>query len=224
MIEPMVPVHEPVFIFGAGGHAKSVIGVLVATGRHELVGVLDDDPSRCGATILSHHVLGGMERLANPADRAAGVHVAIGDNACREAVTERVRKAGRRLVTITHPSSFVIVHAILGDGVFLHHGAVVGCDATVGDGTIVSAQAIVGHDCRLGRFVHLAPGVRLAGGVHVGDGAFLGINTVVLPGIHIGRRVTIAAGSIVTRNLPDDAVAAGMPARVVSKNAPAPGQ
>lgn len=51
--------------------------------------------------------------------------------------------------------------------------------------------------------------------VHIGDGSWLGTNTVVLPGVNIGRHVAVGAGSVVTSDLPDYAVAVGSPARVV---------
>ncbi len=51
--------------------------------------------------------------------------------------------------------------------------------------------------------------------VRIGDGSWLGANVVVLPGVTIGRHVAVGAGSIVTADLPDNAVAVGNPARVV---------
>lgn len=51
--------------------------------------------------------------------------------------------------------------------------------------------------------------------VSIGDGSWLGANVVVLPGVTIGRHVAIGAGSIVTADLPDYAVAVGNPARVL---------
>ena len=53
--------------------------------------------------------------------------------------------------------------------------------------------------------------------VRIGSGSWLGHGVVVLPGVTIGEHVTIAAGSVVTRDLPDRCVAAGSPARVVRR-------
>ncbi len=51
--------------------------------------------------------------------------------------------------------------------------------------------------------------------VEIGDGAFLGYGVVVLPNVRIGRRAVIGANSVVTQNVPDFAVAAGAPAKVI---------
>ena len=53
--------------------------------------------------------------------------------------------------------------------------------------------------------------------VRIGSGSWLGHGVIVLPGVTIGEHVTVAAGSVVTRDLPDRSVAAGSPARVVRR-------
>jgi acetyltransferase-like isoleucine patch superfamily enzyme len=54
-------------------------------------------------------------------------------------------------------------------------------------------------------------------GVVIGDGSWLGHGTVVLPGATIGRHVAIGANSVVTGDIPDYSVAAGVPARVLRR-------
>ena len=53
--------------------------------------------------------------------------------------------------------------------------------------------------------------------VHIGWGSWIGTNSVVLPGVRIGRHVAVGAGSVVTADLPDNSVAVGAPARVVKQ-------
>lgn len=52
--------------------------------------------------------------------------------------------------------------------------------------------------------------------VHIGNDVFIGVNCIIMPGVTIGSRVVIGAGSIVTKDVPDNSVAVGNPARVVS--------
>lgn len=51
--------------------------------------------------------------------------------------------------------------------------------------------------------------------VHIGAGSWLGTGVVVTPGVTIGKRVMVGANSVVTTDIPDDAVAVGAPARVI---------
>lgn len=53
------------------------------------------------------------------------------------------------------------------------------------------------------------------GGVKIGNNVFIGMNTIILKGVHIGNNVIIGAGSLVNRDVPDDTVVAGNPARVI---------
>ena len=53
------------------------------------------------------------------------------------------------------------------------------------------------------------------GGIAVGDGAWLGYQVTVLHGVTIGAGAVIAAGSVVVRDIPDNAIAAGVPAKVI---------
>ncbi|MCL6234477.1 acyltransferase [Acinetobacter sp. ANC 5579] len=52
--------------------------------------------------------------------------------------------------------------------------------------------------------------------IQVGSHVFIGVNTIVMPGVSIGSNVVIGAGSVVTKDIPDNSVAIGVPAKVVS--------
>lgn len=52
--------------------------------------------------------------------------------------------------------------------------------------------------------------------IQVGSHAFIGVNTIIMPGVTIGSNVVIGAGSVVTKDIPDHSVAIGVPAKVVS--------
>lgn len=54
-------------------------------------------------------------------------------------------------------------------------------------------------------------------GVTIGDNVWIGGNTVILPGVHIGSNTVIGAGSVVTKDIPDWVIAAGNPCRVIRK-------
>ena len=52
--------------------------------------------------------------------------------------------------------------------------------------------------------------------IQVGSHVFIGVNSIIMPGVRIGSNVVIGAGSVVTKDIPDDSVAIGVPAKVVS--------
>lgn len=53
------------------------------------------------------------------------------------------------------------------------------------------------------------------GRIVVGENSFVGANSIIMPGVHIGKECVIGAGSVVTKDIPDGVVAAGVPAKVI---------
>jgi maltose O-acetyltransferase len=92
--------------------------------------------------------------------------------------------------------------------------------------THLGAPIRIGERCDIGPAVEFVTGghvmgesTRRAGAgtaleIVVGDGTWIGARTVILGGVRIGRGVAVAAGSVVTRDVPDNALAAGVPAVV----------
>lgn len=57
--------------------------------------------------------------------------------------------------------------------------------------------------------------------VHIGDDVWIGTGAIILPGVKIGSRSIVAAGAVVNRDVPEDVLVAGVPARIVKRLPPA---
>lgn len=66
------------------------------------------------------------------------------------------------------------------------------------------------------RNLGMAPDADLFGEVTVGNNVFIGNHAIILPNVHIGNNCVIGAGSVVTKDIPDDSIACGVPAKVIS--------
>ena len=86
-------------------------------------------------------------------------------------------------------------------------------EAVLGRHCIVNTNASVDHETTLGDGVHLMPGATLAGCIMVGDFVTIGANATVLPRMSIGAGAMVGAGAVVTRDVPENVVVAGVPAR-----------
>jgi acetyltransferase-like isoleucine patch superfamily enzyme len=71
------------------------------------------------------------------------------------------------------------------------------------------------HDGGVGIFRDEYPGINIFGRIKVSDNVFIGHNSIIMPGITIGENVVIGAGSIVTKDIPANSLAVGVPARVI---------
>lgn len=80
---------------------------------------------------------------------------------------------------------------------------------------ITDGVRFVNHDGGTLIFRHLIPDLEITKRICVGDYVYIGIQATIMPGVHIGNNCVIGAGAIVTRDIPDNSVAVGVPARVV---------
>ena len=111
----------------------------------------------------------------------------------------------------------------IGDGAVIMMGAILNIGAVVGEGTLIDMGAVLGGRATVGKRSHIGAGAVLAGVIEppsakpvtVGDNVMIGANAVVLEGVSIGSGAVVAAGAVVTKDVPENAVVAGIPARIV---------
>lgn len=87
---------------------------------------------------------------------------------------------------------------------------------TIGDNVYITAGCqFITHDGGTLILRKEVPDLELTAPIRVGNDVYIGLNTTILPGVTIGDRVIIGAGSVVTKDIADNSVAAGVPARVI---------
>lgn len=112
-----------------------------------------------------------------------------------------------------------------------------GCNVKIGDNTVINHSGVFldTNEINIGKHALIGPKSGLYGAIHpfdvearnegiekaktinIGDGAWLGGKVTVVPGVSIGKHSVIGAGSVVTKDIPDDVVAVGNPCRVIRK-------
>ena len=121
------------------------------------------------------------------------------------------------------PGAIIREKVEIGQGAVIMMGAVINIGAVVGKGTMIDMGAVLGGRATVGARCHIGAGAVLAGVVEpasatpviVEDGVLVGANAVVIEGVHIGKNAVVAAGAVVIEDVPDNAVVAGSPARVI---------
>ncbi len=205
-----------VYIYGSGGHARVIADILVAE-RKEVLGFIDDDPSKWRKDGPGPEVIGFEAFPGKEAD--FWVIIGIGDNGARKRVAAKMEAAGRpRFDTAVHPSAVISGNTSLGQGTVVMAGAVINCGSTIGRHVIINTGACIDHDCRIDDFVHISPGARLGGGVSVGAGSWIGLGASIINNCRIGRNVIVGMGAVVIKDIPDSWVVAGNPARFLRMN------
>lgn len=175
----------------------------------------------CGGNGLKI-LYGDWKRLAPQieaqADKLAAVH--IENHAVNSAIPMLDLK---NLHARVEPGAILREGVEIGENAVIMMGAVLNIGARVGAGTMIDMGAVLGGRATVGKRSHIGANAVLAGVIEppsarpvtVGDDVLVGANAVVLEGVQIGNRAVIAAGAIVTQDVPENAVVAGAPAKIV---------
>ena len=96
----------------------------------------------------------------------------------------------------------------IGYGLYIGHGGPI----------VVSPTAVIGNNCNLSQFTTIGTNHNHA--AQIGDNTYIGPNVCIVENVSIGNNVTIGAGSVVTKDIPDNATAVGNYAKVINYNNP----
>ena len=208
-----------IVIWGASGHALVVADIVRLSATYEIAGFLDDvEPKRHNTNFHGVSILGGREQLDTLRD--SGVEyliVGVGDCAARLKLAEVAREKGFSLATAIHPRAVIAAGVEIGPGTMVAAGAVINPGSRIGSNVIINTSASVDHECVIDDGAHIGPGVNLGGNVTVGTGSWIGIGAKIRDGVVIGARSIVGAGAVVLRDVPDETVAFGVPAKVKRK-------
>lgn len=206
-------------IWGGTGNFKVLADWLASSYR--ILGYFDNDPE-------IHRQYRDMPWLGNfecfqlwcaqlPPESRIQFLVSIGggNGAVRVGLHETMEASGLMATTAVHPTAFVAGGVQLGAGSMVFAQAAICVDARIGRCCIINTKASVDHECVLEDGVSIGPGATLAGLVSVGRNADIYTGAVVLPRVRIGAGATVGAGAVVTKDVPDNAVVVGNPARVL---------
>lgn len=121
------------------------------------------------------------------------------------------------------PGAIIREHVEIGDRAVIMMGAVINIGAIIGEGTMIDMNVVLGGRATVGKNCHIGAGTVLAGVVEppsalpviIEDDVVIGANAVVLEGIRVRKGAVVAAGAVVIEDVPENAVVAGIPARII---------
>jgi 2,3,4,5-tetrahydropyridine-2,6-dicarboxylate N-acetyltransferase len=121
------------------------------------------------------------------------------------------------------PGAIIRDKVTIGDKAVIMMGAVINIGAEIGEGTMIDMNVVLGGRAKVGKNCHIGAGSVLAGVIEppsadpvvIEDNVVIGANAVVLEGVRIGKGSVVAAGAVVTENVPENVVVAGMPAKII---------
>ncbi len=205
---------DKLIIIGASGHGKVVADIAIKMNEWQSIAFLDDDESI--KTSMGLEVIGRTADAITYKDEA-DFFVAIGSNTTREKIQEKLIEQGINVICLIHPSAVIGTDVEIGIGTAVMAGVVINSSSRIGKGCIINTSSSLDHDNVIENYVHISPGVNMAGTVKVGKGSWIGIGSVVSNNVNICSGCKVGAGAVLVKDITEPGTYVGVPVRRVDR-------
>lgn len=206
-------------IFGAGGNGKMAL---------DMVDRINVNNERWSEVIFVDDVIGvkefhGLnvctfqEAIEKYSPQELELVISLGEPEYRELVYNKIMQLGVRLATIIDPDAEVDSSAQIGNGVAICKGAYIGSDSVIEDNVLVIGRAVVGHDTTIKKHCNISAFAFIAGHCVLEEKVYVGPTAAMIDRLHIGTGSVIGLNAALYKDVPDNMVAIGNPARIVKR-------
>lgn len=211
---------KELYIIGAGTYGEVMFELAEACG-YRICGVLDDDESKTGCRFMDSAVIEKLSDREESFFEDKNFVVAIGNNETRYKIMNRILKSGGHTPTLIHPTATVSSSAEIGQGVYIQMGAVIWTKVKIGDFTIISPNTVIAHHTKIGKACLISTLCAVGASIDIGNFAMFGFESIAITGMHrIGNNVMLGAGTTLTKDVGDNVLMVGTPARKVKDRMP----
>lgn len=210
-------------VYGSGGFAREVMPLLkkekknIGNNYYFIDDYLQKEVLLNGTKVLTYE-----ELLHDFPTHNIYCSIAIANFNARRTITEKCKQDGVKIISIKADNCFIMDEVIIGEGSILSPFVTITSNVSIGKSFHANLYSYVGHDCIIGDYVTFAPGVKCNGNVKINDNVYVGTGAIIHQGksnkpLIIGKNSKIAAGAVVTKNIPENVTVIGNPAQVLTK-------
>lgn len=195
-------------IIGASGHGKVLVDIAKKMKKWQEIAFLDDNETI--KEVMGIKVIGKTNEFIDYINDY-DVIVGIGNCLVREKIQKEIEKTNATLSTLIHPNAIIGENVKIGNGTVVMAGTVINCCTNIGNGCIINTGATIDHDCIIEDYVHICPGVNIAGTVKIGKRSWIGLGSKVINNINICNNCILGAGAVVVKDIDEHGLYLGVP-------------
>lgn len=207
-----------IVLLGGGGHASDTLGVIEALNKlpnvhFDVVAIADDQWERKDR--FQNRNMNLILGLKNAYKLGTYFIATIGYPVERRIVAEdAIEKSSLVACTpIIHPTTHTGTLVEIGVGTVILGMASINSLVKIDEHCYLSHGVLIGHDVEISKFTSIMPGASISGDVVIGEGVLIGAGAVVLEKLKIGNNAIVGAGAVVTKDVNDNEVVMGVPAK-----------
>jgi sugar O-acyltransferase (sialic acid O-acetyltransferase NeuD family) len=205
-------------IIGAGGFGREVKTILdainVLNPVYNFLGFYDDGFEK-GDNSNGYPILGGIETI-NMLSEPCSLVIAIGDPKLKKKLHDKIINDKIDFPNIIHPNVLISNDFVeIGYGNIFCAGCIITCNIKIENFVILNLMCTVGHDTMISSFSSFMPSVNISGEVLIHEKVYVGTGAKIINQLEIGENTIVGAGAVVSKSLPENCTAVGIPAKPI---------
>lgn len=206
---------KEIYMIGASGFASELTQYIEDNNEYKIMGYFDINKDEYEKYNFKAPYLGNETNYVFTKNE--NIIIAISDTKLRDTIYIKLKEQGLNFPNFVHKNTFVSKNSEIDESAILCPFVTLTSNIKIGKNFQANIYSYIAHDCIIGDNVTFAPSVKCNGNVIIEDDVYIGTGVIIHQGkpnrpLKIGKGAVVAAGSVVTKNVPSDMTVFGNPA------------
>lgn len=144
--------------------------------------------------------------------------ISFGEPSVRTRFYKELADKDLRMATLIHPGVHIPISTTVDIGTIIMSNAFISVDVVIGKNVFIQPNSVIGHETKIGDNSVISALTAIPGKCSIGKETYIALNSCVKEETTIGDCVIVSMGSVVKKDIPDNVIVDGQPAKIISKN------